>query len=113
VLPRKLSSRRTSDGGFEVEFVVPFDLALFAGHFAAAPIVPGAVLVGWAGRIAAAEAAWAHGTAHVRSMKFRRIVQPGPRYSLTGHCTSGGDRLDVRIESTQGLHVSATLLADD
>lgn len=90
---------------------VPFDLALFSGHFPTVPIVPGAVLVGWAATLAAAHGNWVHGVAVSHSMKFRRIVQPGPDYRLRLAWAEDGRRLDFRLESDAALHALGTLLA--
>jgi len=101
------------DTGFTLSasFEVPFDLAIFSGHFSTVPIVPGAMLLGWMARLAERHGGWRHGTMHAQAMKFRRIVQPGPRYVAQMRWRADGERLDFQIESMHGLHASGGLRA--
>ncbi len=92
-------------------FEVPFDLAIFVGHFATVPIVPGAMLLGWMADLARQHGGWRHGAVHASAMKFRRIVQPGPRYAAQMRWRADGSRLDFQIGSIHGLHASGGLLA--
>jgi 3-hydroxymyristoyl/3-hydroxydecanoyl-(acyl carrier protein) dehydratase len=64
-------------GGLCCRLRVPYDMAIFHGHFPSAPIVPGVMQVGWA-----VELARAHGLADgpmtgIAAAKFRRVLQPG------------------------------------
>ena len=64
-------------GGLVCQLRVPYDMAIFRGHFPSAPIVPGVMQVGWA-----VELARAHGLADgpltgIGAAKFRRVVRPG------------------------------------
>ena len=93
------------------EMLVPFDLAIFAGHFPWVPIVPGAVLVGWAAELAATHGLWPHGVVAATALKFRRIVQPGPAYHLHVERNAAGDRLAFRIESAGVPHAYGALAA--
>jgi hypothetical protein len=90
---------------------VPHDLAIFAGHFPHIPIVPGAILVGWALDLAARNDLWPHRDLHAHSVKFRRIVQPGDRVRFVITTNATASRLAFRIESDAGLRAAGTLLA--
>lgn len=102
--PRVRSVEAPDPGLRLVTLAVPFELALFQGHFATVPIVPGAVLAGWAAELGAAHAGWTHGARESRAMKFRRIVQPGPDYRLELRLGGDGAELRFRYESASGLH---------
>jgi len=63
--------------GLDCRLRVPYDMAIFRGHFPPAPIVPGVVQVGWA-----VELARTYGLADgpmigIAAAKFRRVLQPG------------------------------------
>jgi len=64
-------------GALDCRLRVPYDMAIFRGHFPSAPIVPGVMQVGWA-----VELARAHGLADgpltgIGATKFRRVLRPG------------------------------------
>jgi|GEM_PF-46457 len=94
-----------------VDLEVPYDLDIFAGHFSHVPIVPGAMLVGWAADIGAGLGIWHHGVTRAATMKFRRIVQPGPKYRLGLSWSANGDRLNFQFESAGVTHAAGALLA--
>jgi len=56
---------------------IPYELALFDGHFPAAPIVPGVTQVGWAVDIARDRLQVTGRFRGIAAAKFRRLVQPG------------------------------------
>ena len=88
--------------GIAFAFSVPYELAIFGGHFATAPIVPGAMLAGWASELAREHCGWAHGCRFVTLLKFRHIVQPGLSYRLRLTVSAAGTALefDLRREAT-------------
>jgi hypothetical protein len=90
------------DGALGFSFSVPFELAIFGGHFPTAPIVPGAMLAGWAVELAREHGGWAHGCSAVTMLKFRRIVQPGLRYHLRLSVSAAAATLgfDLRLDGT-------------
>ncbi|MBS0376094.1 MAG: hypothetical protein JSR73_16055 [Proteobacteria bacterium] len=102
--PRLRSVEAPAPGLWLVTLAVPFELAIFDGHFATVPIVPGAVLAGWAADFGATHAGWTHGARESRAMKFRRIVQPGPDYRLELRLDGDGAELRFRYESPSGPH---------
>ena len=97
--------------GVDVTLHVPYELAIFRGHFSSVPIVPGAMLVGWVGALAARHAGWQHGVRRSSAMKFRRIVQPGPEYIVRLDRSTDGSCLHFTVESPSGTHSSGSLLA--
>lgn len=90
---------------------VPYELAIYQGHFPTVPIVPGAMLAGWAVDLAARHAGWTHGLAHLPQVKFRRIVQPGVLVRLELRHDAALGRLDFSYRNEDGLHSMGTLLA--
>jgi len=68
---------RVADHALRCGICVPFDLAIFRGHFPAIPIVPAVVQIGWALDLARAHLEAAGRFMGIISAKFRRIVQPG------------------------------------
>jgi len=66
-----------------VELRVPPDLRALAGHFAALPIVPGVIHVAWALHFARAALGVPGALVGMDQVKFRQIVQPGHRLTLS------------------------------
>jgi 3-hydroxymyristoyl/3-hydroxydecanoyl-(acyl carrier protein) dehydratase len=62
---------------------VPYDLAIFDGHFPAIPIVPGAMQVGWVVGLARSHMQLGGDFSGIAATKFRRLVQPGMSLALT------------------------------
>jgi len=58
---------------------VPYDMAIFRGHFPSAPIVPGVMQVGWAVGLARTHGLARGSLAGIDAAKFRRLVRPGMR----------------------------------
>ena len=71
---------------------VPYDLAIFDGHFPTMPILPGVVQVDWAVDLARAHLRVGGRFKGITATKFRRLVQPGTHLALT---------LDYRPESAE------------
>jgi hypothetical protein len=93
-----------------LRLTVPFELAIYQGHFPTVPIVPGALLTGWAATFAREHAGWPHRALVVPQVKFRRIVQPGYELQLTLQRDAASQRLDFSYRSAGGLHSQGTLL---
>ena len=90
---------------------VPFELAVFHGHFSTVPIVPGAMLAGWAAALAARHGGWPHGLTYSSQLKFRRIVQPGPEYRLRLEWTEDGSRVDFRLDTDAAVNAIGSVQA--
>lgn len=93
-------------GGLDCRLRVPYDMAIFRGHFPSAPIVPGVMQVGWA-----AELARAHGLAcgpltGIGATKFRRVLRPG--MCLAARLERGARSGQVHFRYTCGHTVVST-----
>jgi len=62
---------------------VPYDLAIFDGHFPSIPILPGVVQVDWAVQVARAHLRLGGRFMGITATKFRRLVRPGMELALT------------------------------
>jgi hypothetical protein len=62
---------------------VPYDLAIFDGHFPSIPILPGVVQVDWAVQVARAHLGLGGRFKGITATKFRRLVRPGMELALT------------------------------
>lgn len=108
--PRTRDVRLESDG-LTCSIDVPFDLAIFAGHFPWVPIVPGAMIIGWAAALAGEHGLWPHGVVRIGAVKFRHVVQPGLEFHLRLAVNPSHDRLELRLDSSRAMHASGVLLA--
>jgi len=93
-------------GGLDCRLRVPYDMAIFRGHFPSAPIVPGVLQAGWA-----VELARAHGLADgpmtgIGAAKFRRVLRPG--MCLDARLECGPHPGQVHFRYTCGDTVVAT-----
>ena len=87
---------------------VPGDLLFFDGHFDAAAVVPGVVLLDWAVLQAEQRFGLAPPLAGIEVLKFQKVVLPGTRLTLKL------ERSDARtvvfaFESVEGSHASGRL----
>lgn len=88
---------RRDGASLRFAFEVPFDLAIFRGHFPTVPIVPGALLAGWAAELGREHCGWQHGACCAPMLKFRRIVQPGLSFELRIEVSEERSSLDFHI----------------
>jgi hypothetical protein len=88
---------------------VPEDLWFFDGHFDAAPVVPGVVLLDWA--IARAAEAFGHAPvlAGLEVLKFQQLVPPGATLHLRLEAGAVPGVVGFRYESARGSHASGRL----
>lgn len=75
--------QRVGAGGLGCSVRVPYDLAIFDGHFPTIPILPGVMQVDWAVKLARTHLQVGGRFKGVAATKFRRIVQPGMNLELT------------------------------
>lgn len=89
-------------------FTLPADHPVFAGHFPAHPIVPGALLLDEVVRLASAQAGRTQWM--LRTAKF--VHPAGPGRTLTVHLdTTDSGALDFRITDGDTLIAAGTLQA--
>jgi 3-hydroxymyristoyl/3-hydroxydecanoyl-(acyl carrier protein) dehydratase len=89
-----------------VEIRIAPDHPVFAGHFPARPIVPGALLID---RVAAAlTTATGHGVTGVAAAKFLRPVGPGESLGV-GFAVEADDRIRFEISSGDAVVARGTL----
>ena len=84
-LPREpiLVAEHDADDTRVTELRVPLDLAHFPGHFAAAPVVPGAVQIAWALELAASRLGTSVRCHTMEALKFQQLLRPGAPVTLT------------------------------
>ena len=109
--PQLLGVEHAGERALLCRLRIPYELAIFHGHFPTVPIVPGAQLTGWAALLATRHAGWRHGARAAQVLKFRRIVQPGHEPLLSLRWDEAGTRLDFRYERDGQLHAQGTLLS--
>lgn len=66
-----------------LQLTVPADLDYFPGHFPQAPVLPGAVQVGWALQLAASHLGTPPRCREIEALKFQRVLQPGDAVTLS------------------------------
>lgn len=71
------------DGVWTLALRIPLDLAYFPGHFPQAPVLPGAVQVGWALAFASARLGTPLRCHVMEALKFQQLLRPGDRADLT------------------------------
>ena len=69
--------------GLGCDVRVPYDLAIFGGHFPTIPILPGVVQVDWAVNLARTHLRMGGQFKGITATKFRRLVRPGMDLTLT------------------------------
>ena len=74
---------QTTDDEVVLTLALPGHLAVFAGHFPGNPILPGVVQIDWAMRLAVRYLGVADPVACDFQVKFRRIIPPGVRLSVS------------------------------
>ena len=85
---------------------VPYDLAIFDGHFPTIPILPGVVQVDWAVDLARAHLRVDGQFKGITATKFRRLVRPGMELALTlEHRPESGE---LRFEYLLGDAMAST-----
>src|SRR3990167_5332355 len=72
------------DGEWQLELVVPLDLAHFTGHFPQTPVLPGVVQVDWAQQLARSLIKdLPPRFSGMEVLKFQQLVRPGDQLQLT------------------------------
>ena len=102
---------RREGASLRFAFDVPYELAIFRGHFPTVPIVPGALLTGWVTELGREHCGWQHGASYATLLKFRRIVQPGLTYDLQIEISGARSTLDFHIRLEGATCALGTLSA--
>ena len=104
-----VASSADDEGRHVLQLEVPKDLLFFDGHFDAAPVVPGVVLVDWA--VAQVESAFGlkPPLAGIEVLKFQKLVVPGTALSLRLERLADGRGVSFAYESAEGSHASGRL----
>ena len=108
--PIVLAIEALATGSVRCDLRVPFDLAVFEGHFPAIPIVPAVVQVGWALDLARQHLGCRGRVAGIATAKFRRLMRPGMPLALTLEVAPEQARLRFEY-CTAGAPVSTGRLA--
>lgn len=95
--------------GAQLELRIQPDLLCLRGHFPDLPLVPGAILLGWAAGFAAEQLGMTVAGADIPTAKFQRIVQPGHLLQLELRQESG--QLQFEYRSAAGRHAGGRLRA--
>jgi len=85
---------------------VPYDLAIFGGHFPTIPILPGVVQVDWAVNLARTRLQVGGRFKGITATKFRRLVQPGMNLALT--LEHRPESRELRFEYLLGTALAST-----
>jgi 3-hydroxymyristoyl/3-hydroxydecanoyl-(acyl carrier protein) dehydratase len=84
-LPRDalLIGEQRHDAVWTLTLRIPLDLAYFPGHFPQAPVLPGAVQIGWALAFATTRLGTPERCDAMEALKFQQLLRPGDRADLT------------------------------
>lgn len=111
-LPREpiLVAEHDADDAHVVELRVPLDLAHFPGHFAAAPVVPGAVQVAWALSLAASRLGTGERCHSMEALKFQQLLRPGAPVTLILRADQARGKLHFAYRHDDANYSSGRLL---
>lgn len=81
--PRVQAVTHPADDAVEARLLVPYDMRVFEGHFAAIPLVPGMLQVAWAIELAHEHLTGVGTFRGIAAAKFRCLVRPGMALQLS------------------------------
>jgi 3-hydroxymyristoyl/3-hydroxydecanoyl-(acyl carrier protein) dehydratase len=102
--PLVVAARAGADRSATLDLRIQPDLACLRGHFAALPVVPGAVQLGWALDFGAEMLGTPPAMRGARSVKFERIIQPGRALSLRLAADEGASTLRFEYACSRGRY---------
>lgn len=73
------SEHAGADGSHELSLRLPLDLACFADHFPALPVLPGVLQLQWALAFGTARLGTPPACRHMEMLKFQNVLRPGDR----------------------------------
>jgi 3-hydroxymyristoyl/3-hydroxydecanoyl-(acyl carrier protein) dehydratase len=93
----------------ELVLTVPPDLRYFRGHFPGAPVLPGVVQLSWALKLANRFLGVAVDVRGIEALKFRQVIRPEARVTLTLTYAEKTGKLHFSYESDRGPHSSGRI----
>ena len=102
LLPQVLSVARPNDSSLVIRLAVPASLPCFADHFAAFPMLPGVLQLGWAVQLAQQYLVRAAPFSAVTQLKFQQPIEPDADLSLQLQHEPDG-RVSFRYSTPAGL----------
>lgn len=110
-LPLVLESAVDKESGkYVVEFVVPYDLFYFEGHFPGKPILPGVVQIAWAIHYFRELFGNPGDFIRLEALKFRQVIQPGERINLAMVWDQARDKLIFNYTGGNCSHASGRIV---
>lgn len=111
-LPRDpiLAGEHDEDGTRVIQLRVPVDLAHFPGHFAGAPVVPGAVQMAWALSLAASRLGTGERCQSMEALKFQQLLRPGAPVTLTLRADHARGKLHFAYRHGEASYSSGRLV---
>ncbi|HEX7815958.1 hypothetical protein [Dyella sp.] len=106
-------AEESNEQGMTIRLHVPVDLAHFPGHFAGAPVVPGAVQVAWALSLAAPRLGTGAGCHTMEALKFQQLLRPGAPVTLTLRADHARGKLHFAYRHDEAIYSSGRLVWSD
>jgi len=103
-------SERVDSAVAELVLEIPPDLAYFRGHFSGAPVLPGVVQLAWTLELAKRYLRLTGGVRGIEALKFRQVIRPEARVTLTLTLAEKTGKLHFSYESDQGPHSSGRIV---
>ena len=102
----ELIDESREDAAVRLRFRIAPELAYFADHFPAWPILPGIVQVHWAIEFARRYFGCSRGCQRLENLKFHRIVRPSMELALTLQFDESKSRLDFVYDNSTAKYSS-------
>ena len=93
----------------ELVLTIPPDLRYLRGHFPDAPVLPGVVQLAWALELAKRFLGVAGAVHGIEALKFRQVIEPRARVTLTLTYAENTGKLHFSYESDRGPHSSGRI----
>jgi 3-hydroxymyristoyl/3-hydroxydecanoyl-(acyl carrier protein) dehydratase len=88
-----------AEGQVTLQLDLPEDLPCFRGHYPGFPVLPGVVQIDWVMRLAAAHLQCSQPSATDFRIKFKRVIAPNSKVTLTLRHDAARRRLDFVYRS--------------
>jgi 3-hydroxyacyl-[acyl-carrier-protein] dehydratase len=100
---------RADSGKISADITVPARSAWFDGHFPKDPLLPGIAQLSMARDLLCRALPLPLETAGFRRVKFKRMIRPGERLTITAEPGRGGDQYQFRIMVAGDIACSGTI----